>query len=214
MWREYFPKVIVPSLIKRTDRRERMTEQLNAYNIDFEFFDAIESTNGAEGLVMTMKQMFKECIEQGWERVLVLEDDAEMLVQPIGFEEIMDRCTEDLKFVHWDIFALGLQHPKCFTHWLTPNILPVEIGFSTHASAYNTTAMEFIISAHIGEPIDNYLVHAFQKYNTTVCSYPMLCTQFADYSDIGKDFCNWQPFLLPLFERNVRPILANRFNNT
>ena len=57
-WCEYFPHVVVPNLSKRIDRRERMKNLLELYEIDFEFYDAVEHEKGFLGLIATMKEMF------------------------------------------------------------------------------------------------------------------------------------------------------------
>lgn len=211
-WREYFPHILVPNLEKRIDRKERMQNLLSEYEIDFEFYPAIEHEKGFYGLILTMKKMFAECLDKGIERVLVLEDDCSMLVQPQGFHEIMNLVVRDLKIIKWDMLFLGCQHPNFFTHWVTPNILPIlSHAYSTHAVAYSKEAMEFVISSHIDEPIDNFFVSNFQKYNTSFCTYPMLCSQEPMYSDIGQSWCDWSQYLLPVFTKNVAPILHERF---
>lgn len=212
MWLDYFDKIFLINLDKRADRLERSTALLNEYKIPFTRWAAYSETDkGYFNLIMSMKLLFQHCLNKGHNKILVFEDDVSFLVQPDTLHEIMNLCAKDLQIINWQMFFLGLQHPKDFLRWVTPNILPVEIGYSTHAVAYNKEAMEYVVSQHIDEPIDNFFCREFQKYNTSYCSYPMLCTQEPDYSDIGNSYTDWQPYLLPVFTQRVHPILWQRF---
>jgi len=210
-WQRYFHHIFCINLKKRTDRLERVQYIFQEYGIDATIYEGIECEKGAVGLVLTMKKLFTECLDNGIDRVLVFEDDVKMLHDPYTFHNTMNKCVEDLKRVDWQQFYLGTQHPKPFFRWETENILPVELAFSTHAVAYGKRAMEAAECAFIDEPIDNWWVREFQKYNLSFCSYPILCTQEAMYSDIGNDYIDWDVYITPTFERHVRPILHDRF---
>jgi hypothetical protein len=123
----------------------------------------------------------------------------------------MDGCCKDLESTNWDLFYLGTQHPAEFSYWQTPNLLRVRLGYSTHAVGYSKRAMQFVIESHIDEPIDNYICREFQKYNTSYCSYPLLCSQVAGQSDIYNDYIDWSVFIKPTFDKMVFPILHKRF---
>jgi hypothetical protein len=210
-WQDYFPHVFVPNLIERKDRFERMNQVLWDYGITANFWDAKKHEKGYFGLVLTMKEIFKFCLEQGYERVIVLEDDCDMLVGAEEFNSVMDKCAEDLKQTNFDLFYMGLQHPQHFTTWQTPNLLRVSKGFSTHALGYSKNAMKFFMAEHIDEPIDNFWVNRFQKYQTSFCSYPMLCSQTEGFSDIGANYISWKPFLEGYFDKYTKEILDKRF---
>jgi hypothetical protein len=212
-WQEYIPYVIIPNLAHRTDRKDRMVELCNEYGIAGNFWEAVRCENqGAIGLMLTMKEIFNWCLDNGIDRVMILEDDCEMLVSPDEFHSIMNKCFEDLNGINWQIFYLGLQHVIAFKHWITPNILPVQMGYSTHAVVYNKHAMHVFVNAKIDEPIDNWLCREYHKYNTSFCSYPMLCSQIEDFSDIGGQFTSWKKDLEGKFDKNVISILPQRFN--
>jgi len=64
-WLSFIDKVFIINLLRRTDRREQAQNELNSYNIPFDFWTAIEKENGAEGLYETMVALFQHCIASG-----------------------------------------------------------------------------------------------------------------------------------------------------
>lgn len=210
-WYDYIPKVIVPSLAHRQDRRNNIIGMLHHYGIEATIWDAVSSNDGAVGLMLTMRDIFNDCLCNNIKRVLILEDDCEMLVEPEEFYRTMNVCCNDLQNIDWQMFYLGLQHTLPFRDWTTPNILPVSMGFSTHAVLYSEHAMKFYLSSFIDEPIDNFWVKNYQQYNTSFCSYPMLCTQREGFSDIGKQRINWDMYIQNSFQKSISNILPLRF---
>ena len=210
-WTEDVPQVIVPNLKRRVDRRDKITARLIEYCISAEIWEADEHEKGYFGLLTTMKRIFRDCLDRGLERVLIFEDDCEFLVGVDEFHAVMNKCCEDLKRMNWDLFYLGVQHPANFSHWVTPNILPVRLGYSTHAVLYSRKVMEFFLERHFDEPIDNFLQREFQKYNTSFCAFPLLCSQEEGYSDIGNEFMSWKPFIEKSFAKFTHDIMSSRF---
>lgn len=211
-WQNYFDAIFCLNLAKREDRRNRMLEQFEVYGIGAKFWESYYHEKGYFGLVVTMKHLFEYCLDKGYEKILIFEDDAKIMHPPDEFHRYMEASVNDLKNVHWDLFYLGLQHVKRFRRWVTPNLLPVECGYSTHATAYSKRAMEFVVSRHIDEPIDNWLVREFQPQNTSYCTYPLLVTQFDGYSDIGNDHCNWNHYITTSYHKHLKDIMQFRNN--
>lgn len=187
-----------------------MVSVLNEYGISAYFWDAVASEKGYFGLLTTMKQLFDYCLEHDYERILVFEDDCKFVVTPEIFDAVMERAVKELEKINWDILYLGLQHVKPFNNFVSPTLLPVVCGYSTHACAYSKRAMKFFIEKHFDEPIDNFLVREFQPYNTCFATYPMLVTQMADHSDIAGEFIDWDIYITPMFEKNTRHLFARR----
>lgn len=211
-WQNYFSKIFIINLPHRTDRLQRVTEIMNEYEIDAFVFEATEHAKGELGLVATMKKLFIQCLNGGYERVLVFEDDVEFLERPEIFNQIMDKCVNDLKSIDWNMFYLGLQHVKPFMLWRTQNVLPVSCGYSTHAVAYSKVAMQWVVDTAILEPVDNAIVREFQPKGTCFCCYPQLATQADTYSDICRDRPNFGRFIKNSYEQSVRDILSYRSN--
>lgn len=206
-WLNHIDKTFVINLPHRVDRLERSTEQLNAYEIPFERYEAIKHEQGAIGLVLTMKQLFNECLQRGYKTVLVFEDDFEFVVGKDTVNETMNGAFEWLKNNDWGLFYLGLQHPVMFERFITKNILPVKCGYATHALIWREEAMRFVVEMDIQEPIDNFLVREYQPFLKCYCSYPLLATQRTNYSDIYETEMNWDMYISNRFTENVRHLL-------
>lgn len=210
MWQKYFDKTFLINLKHRTDRLEETLAHFEEYDVDCSVFEATAHEKGYFGLVLTMKSLFKHCLDEGYNKVLVLEDDCRFVVAPNELDYTMCQCVNDLANINWDLFYLGLQQVRQFRRWVTPNILPVDCGYSTHATAYSRRAMEFYINTYVDEPIDNLFVREFQPYNTSYCSYPLLATQADTYSDIAQDRPNWDRYIQDSYAKSVREILSLR----
>lgn len=209
-WQSYFDATVCINLEKRKDRKCVMVSQFDEYEIHADFCNAYENEKGYFGLVVTMKKLFESCLQNGFEKILVFEDDAKFIHTPEEFHYNISHSIEGLQYLNWDLFYLGLQHTKRFRKWETKWILPVEAGYSTHAVAYSKRAMQFVVEKPIDEPIDNFLVREFQPYNTSYCTYPQLVTQFTGYSDIGQEHCNWNHYIISSYEKHIREIMQQR----
>ena len=210
MWQKYFDNIYCINIPRRTDRREYCEQLFWKYDIDVTFFDAIEHEQGHLGLIYSMKTIFKESLEKGYERILIFEDDVQFLEQPESFDYYMNKCAEQLKTIYWDLFYLGCQQSQKFINKRTDNLLTTLHSYSTHAVAYGKFAMDYIIDQHIDEPIDNWLVREFQPKGTSFCAYPLLASQIEGYSDIGKDRINWDLYISSQYQKFVRHLLSNR----
>lgn len=211
IWTDFFNKVVILNLPERADRLDRIESMLYEYGIECIVWEATKHDDGRIGLVQTMKDVFTWSLKKGYDRLFIMEDDCDIIVSPHEFHNTMNACVDDLNDINWDLFYAGIQHPVLFDNWYSPNLLRVNKGYSTHSVGYSKRAMEFVIDSHIQEPIDNFLVNNFQKYNTSFCSYPLLCSQVAGYSNIGNDYIDWGQFIKPIFEKNTRDILHKRF---
>lgn len=202
-WRNYFSDVFILNLPKRQDRLLRITEMLSEYEFAYTVYEATERPKGFEGLIFTMQKLFSECLSAGYERIIILEDDAKIIVPPSTFHDTMNKCVEDLKDINWGIFYLGIQACLPFKGFMTPNLLHVNWGQSTHAVAYSKHAMEYLAERYIDTPIDNFLVKEYQPRYNCYCSYPLLITQEAGYSDILGEHSNWDLYISSLYEKHL-----------
>lgn len=210
MWQSYFDRIVVLNLKKRSDRRDRMCELFEKYEINGELYESIEHEKGAIGLSLTMNKLFTECLENGVCKLLVFEDDCEIKAAPEEFNSVMEKCVTDLQSRNWGMFYLGLQHVRKFENWITPNLLPVTCGYSTHAVAYSREAMDFFIHRIVMEPIDNFIVREYQPYGNSYCSYPLLVTQRKGYSNIENNEVDWNMYIERTFSDHTKYILHLR----
>lgn len=194
-WHKHLSKIYVINLAKRKDRMLNAVQQLNKYNIPFERVEAIEHEQGAEGLRLTMEKLFKACIKNKYENVLIFEDDLD-IIEP-NINEVMTKVMADLP-PNYDIIYLGTQlcaMPAGFYH---RNLLKgVQHAFATHAAIYSLKAMKDIVKGKMTAPIDNWITQNIQQRNLTYAVYPMLVSQIVGKSDIysDKESIDWKQYL-------------------
>lgn len=206
-WVNFFDDILVLNLLKRTDRLLQITEDFEKYSIPFKRVQSIESDNGAEGLKQTMVNIFSKAIEQQQQNLLIFEDDCEIVVGVDVFNDVMSRVVNQVPENYVMIF-LGCQLTGGASHFVSPNIVAGKKMYSTHAVMYSLKGMKEILSHNLDHPIDNFYVDKIECYGNSYCTYPLLCSQRAGYSDIGKNEINWKPFIEPKFEQEINKMRA------
>lgn len=194
-WTKSLSKIYVINLAKRKDRMLNAVNQLNKYSIPFERWEAIEEENGAEGLRLTMEKLFKACIKEKYENVLVFEDDLDIIEKDIN--EIMSKVMSDLP-PNYDIIYLGCQLCNCPSGFYNRNLLKgVDSAFATHAAIYSLKAMKDIVKGKMTAPIDNWIVGNIQQKKNCYAVYPIVASQIVGKSDIysDKEIIDWTPYI-------------------
>jgi GR25 family glycosyltransferase involved in LPS biosynthesis len=179
---EYFDKVVVINLDKRTDRLEKISKQLDELGIVFERFSAIDGTGKDPITAGTMSHT------QVWEKyqglkVLVLEDDA-LFVDNFNekFAEVIQTLPSD-----WDIFYLGaLVAPttgkiiKVNDHWYKQVV-------STGTQAYCLKPGKMAYFVDRLKDYEWYIdigLRLEAVSNNCYITQPNLVTQYPSYSDL------------------------------
>lgn len=202
MWQSFFSKTYLVNLSKRIDRLLISAEQCEKYLVNYERFQAIEKPNGAEGLRDTMLEIFREAVVNSYNNILVLEDDFKIIVDEETFHDTMNKVVVQLPDNYHQCF-LGGQASGRFSHFHAPNLLPVQKYFSTHSVAYSAQGIKEILARDFGYPIDNWMVSEIQPMGNCYCVHPLLCSQYAGYSDIGKNEIDWSPFIIPRHSQKI-----------
>lgn len=206
MINEYFSHIALINLKKREDRLLSSTKVLDEFGVNYEVWEATENTEKPVlGLVDSMQRYFRKVLAEGGERCLVFEDDIKELVDAQVFNETMSKCLDQLPN-DWDLFYLGGNVSSGLKGFYSENLLRGRYIYATHATAYSKKAMEFICSKEIKEPVDNFIVREFQPNKNVFISYPMLMTQFANFSDIGKAYTDWSRFLEVRYNAEIKKI--------
>jgi GR25 family glycosyltransferase involved in LPS biosynthesis len=186
---DFFDEIVVISLEDRVDRRMFMQQQMEKYGLPYRIFNAIRHPLGVNGLVESMKAVFKECVGKRNLNTLILEDDATFVVDPVAFlKEAIPQLPKP-----YDLFFLGLNlltRPRR----ISANILKVEDSYSTHAICYSYEGMKFMM-----ERLDEVAVAPYDQIVRTqilcrgrsFCTYPLLATQRPGYSDIENKEIDW-----------------------
>lgn len=206
-WLNFVNKTVVLNLDKREDRLLDITDHFEKYEIPFTRVAAIENEKGADGLRDTMIKLFTESLDEGIENLLVFEDDCLIVVPPETFHDTMNKATHQLP-ESYHLLYLGLQATAGFQNFYSPNLLPVQKGYATHSVMYSQQGMREVLASQLQSPIDNHIVDTVQKQGHCYATYPLLCTQRAGVSDIGKSFIDWQPFIEPRFYQKINEMRA------
>lgn len=204
-WTNYFDAIYLINLLKREDRLLQMAEQFSNYDIPYKRVGAIEKHKGAEGLRDTMLDIFNEAQEKGYENILVFEDDAKFVLQKQLVDETMGKVIKQLPENYMMCF-LGGQPTGGYTRFHSPNLLPVNKYYSTHAVMYSKKCINEILARELGYPIDNWYCDVLQPMGGSFAIDPILCTQRAGYSDIGKNEINWDLFIQPKHEQEINKL--------
>jgi GR25 family glycosyltransferase involved in LPS biosynthesis len=186
-----FDKVFVVNLDNKVGR-ERMAvldPHLKEHDIDYERWDATENTNGIVGLLWSMARLFRHCAQNGFDNVLVFEDDADIKIPFYPFmEHVWPQMPKD-----YHCLALGtnlLQKPTRYSE----NILHIKSSYSTHAIVYSLEAMKLIlpmIERHPFLAYDILLRDELQPLGKYYCTFPQLVMQRPGYSNIEKKEVDW-----------------------
>lgn len=181
---DYFDKVIVINLDRRTDRMEKLAPQLEKLDIQYKRFSAVDGKKlDIDPIVAGLRSHLQVMKQIAGQRVLILEDDAQF-VEDFNekFEKVMQTLPED-----WDIFYLGALVPKDVglvrmvnRHW---GIQVLTTG--SQAYCINPSRLEYFISKL--EDYNSYIdigLRDFAKGLKAYITQPNLVVQFPSYSDL------------------------------
>lgn len=181
---EFFDKVVVINLDRRTDRMEKLDLQLKELGIQYKRFSAVDAIKlNIDPIVAGLRSHLQVIKDNIGRRVLVLEDDA-YFVDNFNekFDKVMQTLPED-----WDIFYLGALVPKDVgqinmvnRHW---GIQVLTTG--TQAYCIRPEMQHYFISRL--EDYNSYIdigLRDFAKGYKPYITQPNLVTQFPSYSDL------------------------------
>lgn len=203
MFLDYFSEVYVINLPHRVDRRDRISKELESHGIPFTIFEATQDENGIKGLVETMKRLLAHALSKRQANIIVLEDDASMVVSnPVAMlKHIIPQIPTNyhLLYLGLNLIARPIR--------MSESILKVTDCYSTHAIAYSKAGMEAVL-AQLGSvpltPYDQfmrqYIVPQYQSY----CTFPMMATQCYGYSDIEKREIDWGKLMAMSFTMHTK----------
>lgn len=179
---DYFDKVVVINLDKRTDRLDKITEQLNDLGITFERFSAIDGT-GKNPIIAGRDSHVEVWKQNLGKKVLILEDDAYFVE---GFQERFDEIIQTLP-EDWDVFYLGALIDK-----MTGKVIKVNndwyrqiVSTGTQAYCLHPDMMQYFIDRI--EIYDGYIdvgLRILAEDTNAYITQPNLVTQYPSYSDL------------------------------
>jgi hypothetical protein len=204
MLEKYFDKIYCINLDRRTDRWEHFLNQSKNFGLnDFERISAIDGgklnpsdfssplNQGELGLLLTTIKIFKDSIQNKYEKILILEDDC-------VFENELNKI--DLFFrslpSDWDMIYFGGNHnvhggyPEPIV--INDYVKKVSYTYSSHMIGFNIKIYEKIMSLLKTNQFPVDVVYSrLQKENKCYTFYPRLSTQLVDFSDIQNKVTNY-----------------------
>jgi GR25 family glycosyltransferase involved in LPS biosynthesis len=181
---EYFDKVVVINLDRRTDRMEKLVPQLERLGIEYERHSAVDGKElGIDPIsagTMSHVQVLKKYQDK---KILVLEDDAQFVDDfNEKFEEVMQTLPNN-----WDIFYLGALLPKD-----TGKVTPVNQHWTRQVMTTGSQAycINPARTRHFTDNLDGYEwyidigLRVFAENFNPYIAQPNLVTQFPSYSDL------------------------------
>jgi glycosyl transferase family 25 len=102
---KYIDHVFYINMDKRTDRKELIETELDAYDISYERFKAIEHPFGAVGCSLSHLAILKIAKERKYKSIMILEDDFQFVVPKEELHESIRKLYEDK--VNFDVCMLA-----------------------------------------------------------------------------------------------------------
>jgi GR25 family glycosyltransferase involved in LPS biosynthesis len=179
---DYFDKVVVINLDKRTDRLENITKQLDDLGITFERFSSIDGT-GKNPIIAGRDSHLQVWRDNLGKKILILEDDAQFVD---NFQDRFDQVIQTLP-ENWDVFYLGALLDK-----MTGKVIKVNndwyrqiVSTGTQAYCIHPDLMQYCIDRI--EIYDGYIDVGLRILAEDMNAYitqPNLVTQYPSYSDL------------------------------
>jgi GR25 family glycosyltransferase involved in LPS biosynthesis len=193
---DYFDRVVVINLDRRTDRMAQFESQTKDLGIDFVRYSAVDAQAfGIDGVTACRQSHHKvlvDAVADGVERLFVFEDDAEF--RP-GFNESFAGVTANLPN-DWQMLYLG-SWPYSSIDVGIDNLRLTHGNITTHAYGAKREIFKDLITAAENQehPIDVAygLLHPTIK---TYMAHPSIVTQAIGISDIRKGLVNYQDFII------------------
>jgi len=210
------PKFVV-NLKRRPDRLERFKKQMEYLGWDYEVFEAID-TNSYMGITKSQLAIIQIAKERGYSKVMIMEDDCEVMPYAKDFIEKLDGEIEDLTYAVLNLSPTLNRHinkADGFKYLLDMTNLP-EKHDPNHRDIYAANMIIYDESVYdemfkisevafqSGEffyALDDFtfqfIVQKFQSY----CPIVPVCTQGNDWSDISQG--NYNNFYLQTYNWNL-----------
>lgn len=183
-----FDRTVMINLDERTDRLLHGSAMLSACGIGFERVPGIKKENGQEGIYDTLMIIFMDAVYRELQSVMVFEDDVKILQD--DFNELLNASVSELP-KGWHMLYLGANLPdhKLVTRY-SDYLLKTKRALALHAVAYSLECMKMILSLPRQLPVDLQIANFIHPMNETYVTYPLLCSQRPDYSNIeNREVC-------------------------
>ena len=210
------------NLESRSDRKVWCEKQLQSVGIKASRFNAIKLKNGAIGCSMSHLKCLQIAKEQGWDHILIVEDDIEF-TNPTLFKTQFDKFLTNTPKREWDVVLLAGNNMPPYEE-ASDYCVKVTRCQTTTSYMVNGHYFDKLI-ANINQGIkllmkepDKHRIYAIDKYwfnlqqqDKWFLITPLTVTQREDYSDIEKRVTNYRNVMLDLdkkafFEKQIQKL--------
>jgi glycosyl transferase family 25 len=153
----YPAKIVYINLDRREDRRIHMNSLLEKYGMQADRFAAIEHPYGLYGCGLSHLAVLKMARVQGWDNVLILEDDITFKCKP---NELNGYFAQIFAESGWDVFMLDMNLRESWQDSLSKNTNLFRIKFAHCAGAY-------IVKSHYYDKLIELYEDALPKLERT-----------------------------------------------
>lgn len=167
-----------------------------------ETWTATSSTNGAFGLMTSLRDCMKRCLKAGWYPVLICEDDIQLLYNGEHTRTLIEKQIDDMPY-KWEQLYLGANIEKLNSLYPTSeNLLKVKYAKALHACVYSERGLRAVLSLGERIPIDEVIAEELHVHGNAYIMRPMLAVQYPGYSDIREKDVNYN-FMLKRYQDGI-----------
>lgn len=179
---DYFDKVMLINMERRTDRMEQAQAQADRFGFRFQRFEGHDMPGwGNNGCTASHRGVLELIAHHRWQRTLILEDDFLIIYENFNerFFQMLPEVPED-----WDMLYLGAGYAEVPQARVSKHV--IRAGHLKTTSSYAVTYKQARkMAPHIAGigPIDE-LYAQFNRNDNTYIFDPRLIVQREGYSDI------------------------------
>ncbi|HEY9863053.1 MAG TPA: hypothetical protein V6D21_02620 [Candidatus Obscuribacterales bacterium] len=226
---EYFDRIYIVFLPERIERIKSMEDQIRRLNLNTEkviWFPGLRFTEAAgfpkvsvRGCVMSQYTILNQALEDGLEKVLILQEDCNLSRY---FLKNQEAILQELAVTEWDFAYLGHDQnlKKASTYFVKAD--PKDKIMLTHCCAYHRRVIPRLVQLIAegaerspGDPrggpmyFDGFM-NFFRSHNpevSTVMASPSLAWQLASTSSLNPNPLERHQLLAPIFQ--LRRLIKN-----
>jgi glycosyl transferase family 25 len=194
---DFIDKVVYINLDHRTDRNDHMKKMTRTFGNKVSRFSAIKNDKGLLGCVMSHINVLKNAIENNYENILILEDDAEWNDFEQGYPTLKKLASNP-----YDVIMLGGSFPSYNSETYKVNSAQTTTGYLVNKRYMRTLLSNFeegleqllIEHKHESFALDMYWKR-LQKTDNWFIVQPPLIYQLEGFSDIENKIVDYRPVM-------------------
>jgi len=191
----YFDRIFIINLEKRTDRKQHCEEQMKLHNFTAEFIDAIDGkdlkgnnymTGPEQGCYLSHRKVWEIVLKENISNALIVEDDFEF--HP-DFNFLFPKMYEKIPSTY-DLLYLGCNSKHQKSTFINGTTILAENVLALHAYSVSAEIIPTLLNLSMERQVDVSLAQ-IQAKNRCYAFQPPLVFQKAGYSDIQQSFQNY-----------------------